>query len=73
MNRRDEELLDRQLHNMHPARNDGLLGVTVAMVFLIGFVLGGLLFAHPHAGTPSTLHGELAAITPQDSGTTAIR
>lgn len=73
MDRRDEELLDCQFRLVHAARSDGLLGAMVVMVFLIGFVLGGLLFARPYPAAPSTVHGEFAAITSHDSGTTAVR
>jgi hypothetical protein len=73
MHRRDEELLDRQLKHMNPPRNDSLLGVMVAMVFLVGFALGGLLFAHPHGRGPSVASGELAAISLPSGGTNVIR
>ena len=51
MNRREEELLAKQMRSVAPPRNDGLVGLIVAAVFFIGFILGGSFFA-PRALTP---------------------
>ena len=53
MNRRDEELLAKQMRTMAPPRNDGVIALMVAAVFLVGFVLGGSFFA-PRTPTPAT-------------------
>jgi hypothetical protein len=46
MDRRDRELLDKQMRRLTPARNDGVIvGVLVAM-FLVGVVLGNALSTH---------------------------
>ena len=51
MDRRDEELLAKQMRSIEPPRNDGLIVLTVAAVFFFGFVLGGSFFA-PRAPAP---------------------
>jgi tetrahydromethanopterin S-methyltransferase subunit F len=46
MDRRDRELLDKQMAGLTPPRNDGVIvGMLVAM-FLVGVVLGNVLSAH---------------------------
>jgi tetrahydromethanopterin S-methyltransferase subunit F len=46
MDRRDRELLDKQMRGLTPPRNDGVIvGMLVAM-FLVGVVLGNVLSAH---------------------------
>lgn len=45
MNRRDIELLDRQLSGLNPPRNDGLIAITTLIVFCVGIAVGGALFA----------------------------
>jgi hypothetical protein len=58
MNRRDIELLDRQLHDTSAPR--GLLGPLALAVFVIGFLLGAMVFSHrPDPG--ATAHDVLAA------------
>ena len=56
MDRHDDELLAKQVRNAAPPRNDGLIGLTVAVVFVMGFVLGGSVFA---SKTPVS-HNEFA-------------
>jgi hypothetical protein len=48
MDRRDQELLDKQLWGVSPSppRNSGILGLEFAVVFLVGIAIGGILFAH---------------------------
>ncbi len=53
MDQRDEELLAKQMRSIEPPRNDGLVGLMVAAVFLFGFVLGGSFFA-PTTPAPPT-------------------
>ena len=44
MDQRDQELLDKQMRAISPAlRRDGVIIVTVLMVFLAGMTVGGLL------------------------------
>ncbi|HEX5212933.1 MAG TPA: hypothetical protein VFW22_14505 [Pseudolabrys sp.] len=45
MDRHDEELLAKQMRSVAPPRNDGIVGLMVAAMFLVGFVLGGSFFA----------------------------
>jgi hypothetical protein len=51
MDRHDEELLAKQMRSIEPPRNDGVVGLMVATVFLVGFALGGSFFA-PRASAP---------------------
>jgi hypothetical protein len=47
MNRRDQELLDKQLHSIYVVpRNDGVLILAVLAMFFAGIALGGFLFAY---------------------------
>jgi hypothetical protein len=46
MNRRDQELLDKQMRRLSPPRNEGLIGVMLAMMFLVGMTLGSVMSAH---------------------------
>ena len=43
MDRRDQELLDKQMRRLTPPRNDGVIAVLVATVFLVGMTLGTVL------------------------------
>ena len=46
MDRRDWELLDKQLQGSDPSRrNDGVPILTVVAVFFSGMIIGGILFA----------------------------
>ena len=47
MDRRDRELLDKQLHSVYVApRSDGGLILAVLAVFFAGIALGGFLYAY---------------------------
>ena len=46
MDRRDQELLDKQVRRLTPPRNDGVIAVLLAVMFLVGMTLGGVLSAH---------------------------
>jgi hypothetical protein len=45
MNRRDQELLDKQMRRLRPPRNDGVIVVLLAAMFLVGMTLGGVVSA----------------------------
>jgi hypothetical protein len=46
MDRRDLELLDKQMGHISPApRNNGVLMLAIAAVFFVGIAFGGYLFA----------------------------
>jgi hypothetical protein len=43
MDRHDQELLDKQMRRLTPPRNDGVIAVLLAAMFLIGMTLGSVL------------------------------
>jgi hypothetical protein len=43
MDRRDRELLDKQMRRLSPPRNDGVIAVMLAVMFVVGMTLGGVL------------------------------
>jgi energy-converting hydrogenase Eha subunit F len=51
MNQRDQELLDKQMRRLSPPRNEGLIGVMLAVMFLVGMTLGSVLTPHQSAPT----------------------
>ena len=51
MNQRDQELLDKQMRRLSPPRNEGLIGVMLAVMFLVGMALGSVLSPHESAPT----------------------
>ena len=54
MDPQDQELLDKQLRNLHvPPRRDGIVIATIVAVFLGGMMIGGLL-AKPPTRTAAT-------------------
>jgi hypothetical protein len=47
MNRRDQELLDKQLSSVHlTPRHDGVMILAIFAVFLVGVTVGGFLVAY---------------------------
>jgi hypothetical protein len=46
MDRRDQELLDKQMRRLTPPRKDGVIAVLLAAMFLVGMTLGGILSEH---------------------------
>ena len=46
MNRRDQELLDKQMQRLEPPRNDGVVVVMLAAMLLVGMTLGSVLSTH---------------------------
>lgn len=63
MDRRDAELLAKQMHGVEePSPSPILVGLVVA-VFLIGVLMGGMVFAPPlHPHHASAPHDALAAL-----------
>jgi hypothetical protein len=43
MDRHDQELLDKQMRRLTPPRNDGVIAVLLAAMFLIGMTFGSVL------------------------------
>ena len=50
MDRRDQELLDKQMRRLTPPRNEGVIAVMLAAMFLVGMTLGSVL--SPHKSEP---------------------
>ena len=46
MDRRDQELLDKQMGRLTPPRNEVVIAVLLASMFLVGMTLGGVLSTH---------------------------
>jgi hypothetical protein len=46
MDRRDKELLDKQMGRLTPPRIDGVFAVLLVTMFLVGMTLGGVLSEH---------------------------
>jgi hypothetical protein len=46
MDRRDQELLDKQMRRLTPPRHEGAIAVMLAAMFLIGMTVGSLLSVH---------------------------
>jgi hypothetical protein len=61
MNRRDEELLDKQLRSIEPPRNDAVLGFVGVAVFVAGLTIGAYLTVP--AGDSRAPHDAMAAIS----------
>jgi len=72
MDRRDDELLARQLRGVAPPRNDGLVGLTVVTVFFAGLSLGAYVFA-PHQDAPVPHDAVAVMSVPGDSPATVQR
>jgi hypothetical protein len=43
MDQHDRELLDKQMRRLSPPRNDGVIVVLLAAMFLVGMTVGGVL------------------------------
>jgi hypothetical protein len=46
MDRRDQELLDKQMRRLTPPRHEGVIAVMLAAMFLVGMALGSVLSPH---------------------------
>jgi hypothetical protein len=61
MDPQDQELLDKQLRNLHvPPRRDGVVIAAIVAVFLGGIVIGGAL-ARPRVPASSAVNPQIAA------------
>ena len=62
MDTQDQELLDKQLRNLHvPPRRDGVVIATIIAVFLGGIIIGGAL-AVPREPIANTANPQIASI-----------
>jgi hypothetical protein len=53
MDQHDRELLDKQMRTLSAPRNDGAIVVLLAVMFLVGMTLGGIVF--PHQSEPTQI------------------
>ena len=61
MDSQDQELLDKQLRNLHvPPRADGVVIATIIAVFFGGIIIGGAL-AKPRELVPSAANPQIAS------------
>ena len=51
MDRYDRELLNKQMRRLSAPRNDGVIAVLLAVLFLVGVTLGGVLSEHETEST----------------------
>ncbi len=74
MDRRDWELLDKQLRGPNPSlRNDGIAVLTVVVAFFAGLTLGGMFFAHETKPMRVASNHMTAAMACDDNGACRIR
>jgi hypothetical protein len=73
MDRRDAELLAKQMRGAdEPSPTAMLVGLVVA-VFLIGMLMGGMVFAPPPQHHVSAPHDALAALATTHNGALILR
>jgi hypothetical protein len=53
MDRRDQELLDKQMRRLTPLRHEGVIALMLAAMFLVGMTLGSVL--SPHKSEPTQI------------------
>ena len=53
MDQHDRELLDKQMRRLTQPENYGVIGVMLAVMFLVGMTLGGIVF--PHQSEPAQI------------------
>jgi hypothetical protein len=65
MNRRDQELLDKQLWGASPtvSRNGGIIGVMFIAGFLVGIAIGDIRFGHESKRIQPVSHDVTAALS----------
>ena len=62
MDPQDQELLDKQLRNLHvPPRRDGVVVATIIAMFLAGIIIGGAL-AVPREPIANTANPQIASV-----------
>jgi hypothetical protein len=61
VNRRDEELLARQLRHASTIPGDRWLGPGMLAIFLLGFLLGGSLLTRPEAPRSADVMASITA------------
>jgi hypothetical protein len=65
MNRRDQELLDKQLSSLHLApRHDGAMILAILAVFLIGMTAGSFLYAFTERPMQVAANDLASAVSP---------
>ena len=60
MDRRDQELLDKQMRRLTPPRHEGVIAVMLAAMFVVGMTLGSVL--SPHQSQPTQISTQIASI-----------
>jgi len=74
MDRRDQELLDKQLRRLSPApRNDGVMMLAILTVFFAGMSVGGFLFAYKSQPMRIASNQAKSAIVLLDNGSQIAR
>ncbi len=64
MNRRDQELLDKQLHGLNVTpRSEGVMMLAILAVFCTGMALGGFLYAYTDEPVRIASNDTVAAIS----------
>ena len=53
MDRHDQELLDKQMGRLSAPQNDGVIAVMLAVMFVVGMTIGGVVF--PHQSEPTQI------------------
>jgi hypothetical protein len=67
MNKRDQELLNKQFRWLRPSpRNEGVMVLAIVGVFFVGIALGGTVFAHENAPMQIASNAALAKSFPPD-------
>jgi hypothetical protein len=53
MDQHDREFLDKQMRSLSAPRNDGVIAVMLAVMFVVGMTVGGIVF--PHQSEPTQI------------------
>jgi hypothetical protein len=74
MDKRERELLERQLHQLSmPSRHEGATILMLVCMFLAGVTLGAIWFGHKDQPTRVASNGTVAAATLPDALSSPIR
>jgi hypothetical protein len=74
MNRRDQELLNKQFRWLSPSpRSDGVMILAMVTLFFAGIVLGGAVVAHESGPMQIASNDTTAAISPSGAPPRAFR